>query len=64
MSRSNLHRRIKSVTGDSVKQYLRKVRLNKAMDLLKDQSYTVSKITFAVGITSFSLMLHGLMRFL
>ncbi|MDD4754672.1 MAG: helix-turn-helix domain-containing protein, partial [Prolixibacteraceae bacterium] len=35
MSRSNLHRKIKSVTGYSVSQYLRKVRLNKAMELLK-----------------------------
>jgi predicted ATPase/AraC-like DNA-binding protein len=52
MSRSNLHRRIKSVTGASVSQYLRKVRLNKAMDLLKEQSYTVSEVAYAVGFGS------------
>ncbi|MDD4109126.1 MAG: helix-turn-helix domain-containing protein, partial [Prolixibacteraceae bacterium] len=52
MSRSNLHRRIKSVTGDSVSQYLRKVRLNKAMELLKKQDYTVSEVAFAVGFGS------------
>ncbi|KPK87253.1 MAG: hypothetical protein AMS27_02825 [Bacteroides sp. SM23_62_1] len=49
MSRSNLHRRIKSVTGASVSQYLRRVRLNRAMDLLKEQSYTVSEVAYAVG---------------
>jgi predicted ATPase/AraC-like DNA-binding protein len=52
MSRSNLHRRIKSVTGASVSQYLRKVRLNRAMDLLKEQSYTVSEVAYAVGFSS------------
>jgi predicted ATPase/AraC-like DNA-binding protein len=52
MSRSNLHRRIKSVTGDSVSQYLRKVRLNKAMELLKEQVFTVSEVAFAVGFGS------------
>lgn len=48
MSRSNLHRKIKSVTGESVSQYLRKVRLSKAMELLKEQDYTVSEVAFAV----------------
>ena len=52
MSRSNLHRKIKSVTGDSVSQYLRKVRLNKAMELLKEQSLTVSEVAFEVGFGS------------
>jgi len=52
MSRSNLHRKIKAATGDSVSQYLKKVRLNKAMELLKEQSYTISEVAFAVGFGS------------
>jgi non-specific serine/threonine protein kinase len=52
MSRSNLHRKIKAATGDSVSQYLRKVRLKKAMELLKEQPYTVSEVAFAVGFAS------------
>ena len=52
MSRSNLHRKIKGVTGDSVSQYLRKVRLSKAMELLKEQDFTVSEVAFAVGFGS------------
>lgn len=52
MSRSNLHRKIKSATGDSVSQYLRKVRLNKAKELLKEQSFTISEVAFAVGFGS------------
>jgi non-specific serine/threonine protein kinase len=52
MSRSNLHRRIKNVTGESVSRYLRKVRLIKAMALLKEQSYTISEVAFAIGFGS------------
>ena len=52
MSRSNLHRKIKAATGESVSQYLKKVRLNKAVELLKEQSYTISEVAFAVGFGS------------
>lgn len=52
MSWSNLHRRIKNATGNSVSQYLRKVRLNKALELLMDQSNTISEVAFEVGFGS------------
>lgn len=52
MSRSNLHRRIKNITGDSVSQYLCKVRLNKAMEMLEEQAYTISEVAFTVGFGS------------
>ncbi|MFO7671904.1 MAG: helix-turn-helix domain-containing protein [Bacteroidales bacterium] len=52
MSRSNLHRRIKNATSNSVSQHLRQVRLNKALELLKDQSNTISEVAFAVGFGS------------
>lgn len=52
MSRSNLHRRIKNATGDSVSQYLRKTRLNRALEMLKEQSQTISEIAYAVGFAS------------
>ena len=52
MSRSNLHRRIKRTTGNSVSQYLRKVRLHNAMELLKDHNLNVSEVAFAVGFGS------------
>jgi non-specific serine/threonine protein kinase len=52
MSRSNLHRKIKYATGNSVSQYLRKIRLNKALELLKDQSNTISEVAFEVGFGS------------
>ncbi len=52
MSRSNLHRRIKSTTGASVSQYLRMARLNEALALLKEGSLTVSEVAFQVGFGS------------
>ena len=52
MSRSNLHRKIKSVTGSSVSQYLRKIRLNKALELLKEDTFTISEVAYQVGFRS------------
>lgn len=61
MSRSNLHRSVKSVTGKSVSQFIREIRLKKAFQLLKDHSYTVSEVAFEVGFgsaTYFSKCFH------
>lgn len=52
MSRSNLHRRIKTTTGKSVSQFLRTARLNKALELLKEGSLTASEVAYNVGFGS------------
>ena len=54
MSRSNLLRKIKKQTGLSASQFLRKVRLEKAMELLRESSLTVSEISYEVGFGSTS----------
>lgn len=54
MSRSNLLRKIKKLTSLSVSQFIRKVRLENAMDLLKEESFTVSEISYKVGFGSTS----------
>ena len=54
MSRSNLLRRIKKTTNLSASQFIRQVRLQKAMELLKDASLTVSEVSFEVGFSSTS----------
>lgn len=54
MSRSNLLRKVKKHTGLSVSQFIRQVRLEIAMDLLKEESYTVSEVSFKVGFGSSS----------
>jgi TolB-like protein/AraC-like DNA-binding protein len=52
MSRSNLHRKIKSVSGKSVSRFIQEVRLSKAHELLKDSDLTVSEVAYRVGFGS------------
>ena len=54
MSRSNLLRKIKKQTRLSASQFIRQVRLKEAMNLLKEDSSTVSEISFQVGFGSTS----------
>jgi len=54
MSRSNLLRRIQKDHNCSASQFIRNVRLNEAMLLLKDGNKTVSEITYMVGFSSSS----------
>lgn len=54
MSRSNLLRKIKKLTKLSVSQYISQLRLKQAMVLLKENSFTVSEISYKVGFGSTS----------
>lgn len=54
MSRSQLHRKLKQVTGKSANQYIREYRLNRAMQLLQTQDISVSEVASAVGFGSAS----------
>ena len=49
MSRSNLHRKIKSATGISVSQFIRKARLDRALKLLQEDSLTVAEAAYMTG---------------
>ena len=54
MSRSNLLRKVKKLSGLSVSQFIRQLRLERAMELLKEKSLTVSEISYQVGFGSSS----------
>ena len=54
MSRSNLLRKIKKLTKLSVSQFIRQIRLKNAMDLLKQDIFTVSEVSYKVGFGSTS----------
>lgn len=54
MSRSNLLRKVKSQAGVSVSVYIRQIRLHHAKEMLKDDSLTVSEVSFKVGFNSTS----------
>lgn len=49
MGRTNLHHKITSLTGKSAMQYVRALRLHKAMQLLENTELNVSEIAFEVG---------------
>lgn len=52
MTRSQIHRRLKSINNKSVTQFVREVRLNKAKDLLQTENITVSELAYRVGFSS------------
>ncbi|WP_047245259.1 helix-turn-helix domain-containing protein [Maribacter thermophilus] len=54
MSRSNLLRKCKKQTQLSASQFIRQVRLQQAMELLKDSDLTVSEVSYRVGFGSTS----------
>jgi signal transduction histidine kinase/ligand-binding sensor domain-containing protein/DNA-binding response OmpR family regulator len=52
MSRSQMHRKLKALTGKSTSLYLRTVRLAKAKQLIENQKGTISEISYQVGFAS------------
>ena len=54
MSRSNLLRKVKKLTGLSVSQLIRQVRLQKAMELLQQRQLNISEVSCEVGFGSTS----------
>ena len=52
MSRATLYRKVKALTGLSPNEYIRKVRMQMAEQLLATGKYTVSEVSFKVGINS------------
>jgi len=52
LSRVQLYRKIKAVTGSSPVELLRTARLNRAYQMLMTTDKTVSEVAYAVGFTS------------
>lgn len=52
MSRTNLHNKIKALTGRSTTGYIRYRRLLRARQLLKEGKLNVSEVAYAVGFSS------------
>ena len=49
LSRSQVHRKIKALTGMSTSIYIRHIRLQKAKELLKSSELSISEIAYQVG---------------
>ncbi len=54
ISRMQLHRKIKALTGLSTSQFLKKKRLHIAVELLEKTDLNVSQICYAVGFNDHS----------
>ena len=52
MSRSQLHRKLNSATGQSVSQFIREYRLHRGMELLKTGELTAAEVADRVGFGS------------
>ncbi|WP_435623470.1 helix-turn-helix domain-containing protein [Flagellimonas sp.] len=53
-SRSQLHRKLKRIKGQSVSQFIREIRLKEAMKMLRNNVASVSEIAYRVGFNSTS----------
>ena len=51
MSRTNLYRKLKALTNLSLTFFIRRVRLQKASDLLLNTKKSISEISYAVGFS-------------
>ena len=54
MSRTQLHRKLKAITGMSASEFIRSQRLKLAIGLLKESDATISEIAYQVGFNSSS----------
>ena len=45
VSRTNLHLKLKALTGESANEFIRRMRMNNAMELLKTGSYSLSEVS-------------------
>jgi len=52
MSRVQLHRKLKALSGKSASNYLRSVRLSKARKMIKEEKGNISEIAYSVGFSS------------
>jgi AraC-like DNA-binding protein len=52
MSRSNLHLKLKALTGESALDLIRRIRFKEACRLLKDGRYSIAEISYMVGFNT------------
>ncbi len=49
MSRTSLYRKLKAITGCSINEYIRNFKLDRAAELITNESYSVSQASYEVG---------------
>lgn len=52
MSRVQIHRKLKALTGKSATHYIRSVKLGKAIEMIERNEETISEIAYSLGFSS------------
>lgn len=52
LSRSQLYRKIKALTGETANEFLRKIRLERAKQIIENSDESISEISYKVGFSS------------
>ena len=52
MSHSTLYRKIKGLTGMSANEFIRKIKMQKSLELLDSGNYTISEISYMLGFST------------
>ncbi|MES2774081.1 MAG: two-component regulator propeller domain-containing protein [Bacteroidota bacterium] len=52
MSRSNLYLKLKAITGESVTDFIKRIRFKKAVELLEERRHTIAEIAYMSGFNS------------
>lgn len=64
MSRVHMHRKLKELTNQSARDFIRSIRLNQAAELLTSQKLTVSEVAYALGYSNLSHFSNSFREFL
>lgn len=54
MSRSNLYLKLRAITGESIIDFIKRIRFKKATELLEDKEYSVTDVAYMSGFSSLS----------
>lgn len=54
VSRSQVYRKIKALTGQTVVEFIRSIRLKQALKLMEERKYNLSEIAYQTGFNSLS----------
>ena len=54
MSRVHMHRKLKELTNQSARDFIRSIRLKQAANLLREKNLSISEVAYATGFSNLS----------
>lgn len=52
MSRSNMYLKIRAITGESVTDFIKRIRFKRAVELLEERQYSIAQVAYMSGFNS------------